>query len=156
MLRSRMRHDAKEVWLSPFLKGPMSQHFAHVVHPERRAVGLCGDGGFMMNVQELATAVQYRVPSITLVWEDGTYGLIGWKQEAAFGRTSHVALENPDLAELAAAFGAFSRRVTRAEELSGALEDAAGETERPSVIVVPVDYSENMKLTRRLGQILAH
>lgn len=129
---------------------------AKMVHPDRRVVGLCGDGGFMMNIQELATAVQYQVPSITLVWEDHGYGLIAWKQRTQFGRTSHVDFENPDLVELSRSFGAFARRVESADDFVPAMEEAAGQTTRPSVVVVPVDYSENSKLTERLGKLLAH
>ena len=129
---------------------------AKLIHPDRKVVGLCGDGGFLMNIQELATAVQYEVPSITLVWDDGGYGLMGWKQEAQYGQTSHVTLKNPDLAAVASSFGAFGRRVKSAEDLLPALREAAEEEKRPSVVVVPVDYSENMALTRRLGQVIAH
>ncbi len=129
---------------------------AKLVHPERRAVGLCGDGGFLMNVQELATAVQYEVPSITLVWEDDGYGLIAWKQEAQFGTTSHTSFRNPDLVALARSFGAFATRVESADGFTAAMEAAARETSRPSVVVVPVDYSENLKLTHRLGRLIAH
>jgi acetolactate synthase-1/2/3 large subunit len=129
---------------------------AKLVRPDLKVVGLCGDGGFLMNIQELATAVQYEIPSITLVWEDHGYGLIAWKQEDQFGKTSHVEFRNPDLVALAGSFGAFARRVESAEDFLPAMEEAAGQTNRPSVVVVPVDYSENMKLTRRLGQLLAH
>ena len=129
---------------------------AKMVHPDCKVVGLCGDGGFLMNVQELATAVQYEVPSITLVWEDHEYGLIAWKQEVQFGRTSHTSFRNPDLVALSRSFGAFARRVESAEDFLVAMEEAAAETKRPSVVVVPVDYSENVKLTDRLGKLLAH
>jgi acetolactate synthase-1/2/3 large subunit len=129
---------------------------AKMVHPDRKAVALCGDGGFLMNVQELATAVQYEIPSITLVWEDHGYGLIAWKQEMEFGKTSHTAIQNPDLVKLAESFGAFATRVEAADGLRLALDAAARETSRPSVVVVPVDYRENMKLTRRLGKLVAH
>jgi len=129
---------------------------AKMVCPDRTVVGLAGDGGFLMNVQELATAVQYRVPAIFLVWEDGTYGLIAWKQEIQYGRTSHVAFENPDFVALARSFGAFATRVERGADLTEALREAKAQNDRPSVIVVPVDYSENVKLTKRLGQLVAH
>lgn len=127
-----------------------------LVRPSSRVVGLCGDGGFLMNVQELATAVQYDVASITLVWEDGSYGLIEWKQEAEFGRSSHTRFQNPDLVKLAESFGAHAERVASAADFIPAMERAASVTDRPSVVIVPVDYSENMKLTRRLGGLVAH
>ncbi len=129
---------------------------AKMVFPQRRVVGLCGDGGFLMNVQELATAVQYRVPCVILVWEDQGYGLIEWKQENQFGKHSHTRFENPDLVRLAESFGALGLRVNEAAEFGGALEQAFGQTDRPAVVVVAVDYRENRKLTTRLGRLLAH
>jgi acetolactate synthase-1/2/3 large subunit len=127
---------------------------AKLVHPDRKVVGLCGDGGFLMNVQELATAAQYRIAVVVLVWEDSEYGLIRWKQEVSYGRHSHIHFENPDLVELSRAFGCFSRRVSTPEELRPALREAFAIGDRPSVIVVPVDYSENLKLTQRLGELV--
>jgi acetolactate synthase-1/2/3 large subunit len=117
-------------------------------------VGLCGDGGFLMNVQELATAAQYKIPIVMLVWEDSAYGLIEWKQLAQFGRSSHVHFENPNLLALAQSFGCHAQRVEAPDQLRAALRAAFAERERPSVIVVPVDYTENMKLTQRLGEIV--
>lgn len=124
--------------------------------PDCNVVGLVGDGGFLMNVQELATAAQYRVPTTILIWEDGGYGLIRWKQQAQFGKSSHVEFENPDLVALAEAFGCLAIRVGAADELVPALKEAFAETERPTVIIVPVDYAENMKLTERLGELISH
>lgn len=129
---------------------------AKMVRPERTVLALCGDGGFLMNLQELATAVQYRVAAITLVWEDDAYGLIAWKQAAEHGRTSHTEFRNPDLVETARAFGAFATRVESADALLPALRAAQAETERPSVVVVRVDYGENLRLTERLGELVAH
>ncbi|MGH9157358.1 MAG: thiamine pyrophosphate-dependent enzyme [Acidimicrobiales bacterium] len=128
---------------------------AKLTHPDRRVVALQGDGGFLMNVQELATAVQYGVAAVQLVWEDSAYGLIEWKQMAGYGRTSHTSFVNPDLVALGRAFGAHARRVGSAAELRPALAEAFAAEDLPSVIVVPVDYSENMLLTRRLGEMLA-
>ncbi len=127
---------------------------AKLVYPDRNVVGLMGDGGFLMNVQELATAAQYKVANVVMVWEDSEYGLIRWKQEAEFGKHSHIHFENPDLVELSRAFGCFSRRVNAPAELRPALREAFAVRDRPSVIVVPVDYSENMKLTERLGELV--
>ncbi|MDJ0764732.1 MAG: acetolactate synthase large subunit [Myxococcota bacterium] len=129
---------------------------AKLTYPNRNAVGLCGDGGFLMNIQELATAVQYRVPAVIMVWEDGGYGLIEWKQQTHYGKTSHVKFDNPDLIALAESFGARGIAVTSADGLRPALEAGFAETERPTVISVKVDYSENQKLTTRLGRLLAH
>ena len=129
---------------------------AKLVHPDRRVVGLSGDGGFMMNVQELGTAVQYNIPSVHLIWEDGRFGLIEWKQMNAFGRSSHVEFTNPDFVKLAESFGAFGIRVESADQFPDAMEQAFAQTDRPSVVVVPVDHRENLELTHRLGNLVAH
>jgi acetolactate synthase-1/2/3 large subunit len=124
------------------------------LHPERNVVALCGDGGFLMNVQDLITAVRYGAPITVLVWEDHKYGLIEWKQEDAFGKSSHIDLLNPDLIALAEAFGCQAIRVESVEGFANALNRAFAEKACPTVIVAPVDYGENMKLTRRLGEII--
>ena len=129
---------------------------AKMVNPEKKVVGLCGDGGFLMNVQEIATAVKYKIPAVILIWEDGEYGLITWKQENQFGRHSHTEFTNPDLVELSKSFGAYSEKVESADGFIPAMQRAFAETDRPSVIIVPVDYSENKKLTERLGRLLSH
>jgi acetolactate synthase I/II/III large subunit len=124
------------------------------LHPEKNVVALCGDGGFIMGIQAVPTAVRYKTAITLLVWEDDCYGLIKWKQEAAYHEHSHINLDNPDLAQVAESFGCLAIRITKADELKSALQAAFQETERPTVIVVPVDYNENMKLTKRLGKIL--
>ncbi len=129
---------------------------AKLVHPDRNVVALSGDGGFLMNVQELSTAVQHGVAPVNVVWEDGEYGLIRWKQEISYGRHSHTELANPDLVKLSEAFGCSAVRIESADQLRPALREAFAVTDRPSVIVVPVDYRENMKLTQRLGQEMPH
>ena len=129
---------------------------AKKLYPEKNVVGLAGDGGFLMNVQELATAVQYKIPATFLVWEDGGYGLIEWKQAQHFGKTSHTHFTNPDLVRLAQSFGCRGIRIQTADELKPALAQAFGQTDAPTVVVVPVDYSENLRLTRRLGELTCH
>ena len=129
---------------------------AKLAMPDRRVVGLSGDGGFMMNVQEIATAVQYKIPCVFLVWKDDGFGLIEWKQLNQFGRSAFVRFENPDLVALAEAFGARGMAVTSAEEFERTMIEALETRDRPTVVVVPVDYSENRKLTERLGRLLAH
>ena len=128
---------------------------AKMVHPDRNVVAVQGDGGFMMNVQELATAAMYDVPCVQVVWEDGEYGLIKWKQTIGFGQSSHTKFENPDFVKLGEAFGCFVRRIETADDFRPALREAFAQTDRPSLIIVPVDYRENMLLTERCGQILA-
>ncbi|CAN5861953.1 acetolactate synthase large subunit [soil metagenome] len=129
---------------------------AKLVHPERRVLALQGDAGFMMNVQELATAVEQRVAAVQLIWEDSGFGLIEWKQMVNLGRSSHTRFRNPDLVALGEAFGAHAERVTEPDGLRPALRRAFDVADRPSVVVVPVDYRENLKLTERLGGVLAH
>lgn len=126
------------------------------LHPEKTVVALCGDGGFMMSIQALVTAVQYQTPIIILVWEDDYYGLIKWKQEMMYKQFSHVELVNPDLASVAKAFGANARRICKADELAPTLQQVKKDNSGPTVIVIPVDYTENMKLTERLGALVSH
>lgn len=126
------------------------------LNPEKTVVALCGDGGFIMSIQALVTAVQYQTPIIVIIWEDDYYGLIKWKQEMAYHESSHVELVNPDLANVAKSFGCNTRRIYQAEELLPTLEQVKKDNSGPTVIVLPVDYSENMKLTERLGNIVSH
>jgi acetolactate synthase-1/2/3 large subunit len=125
---------------------------AKLSFPDRRVLAICGDGGFMMNVQELETAVRLKLPLVILIWTDSQYGLIRWKQESHFGKSSHIDFDNPDFVKLAEAFGAIGLRVTRTEDLPGVLSEALN-ADRPVVIDCPVDYAENMALSRRLGEI---
>ena len=109
-----------------------------------------------MNVQDLITAVRYQWPITVLLWVDNQYGLIKWKQEAGFGKHSNIDLVNPDFVKLAEAFGCQALEVSSAEELAPALQKAFAEQTKPSVVIVPVDYDENMKLTKRLGELICH
>ena len=120
--------------------------------PSRHVVAICGDGGFMMSIQALATGVQLKLPFVVVLWEDDYYGLIKWKQEMAYHTFSHVHLDNPDLAKLAEACGCHSVAIKKAEEFASELKKALAIKDRPSVIVVPVDYSENMKLFHHLHE----
>ena len=116
---------------------------AGLLDPGRTALALVGDAGFLMNVQELETAVRLGVPLVALVWRDDEYGLIRWHQMAEFGRPSHIAFGNPDLVKLAESFGAAGYRVEAADELVPALEEAIA-AGRPAVVDCPIDYSENL------------
>ncbi|MAZ77262.1 MAG: acetolactate synthase large subunit [Legionellaceae bacterium] len=126
------------------------------IHPDKNAVAIVGDGGFIMSIQALVTAVQYKAPITVLVWEDHFYGLIKWKQEAAYHKMSHVELKNPDLVALAKSFGCHSEKLESTDQLLPALKASFEKKDKPTVLVVPVDYSENMKLTEHLGKILSH
>jgi hypothetical protein len=125
---------------------------AKYAYPDRRALAICGDGAFMMNVQDLETAVREKKDIVVMVWEDSQYGLIRWKQTAHYGKWSHIDFTNPDFVMLAESFGMKGIRVTNAEELPGALEEAFT-CGRSALIVLPIDYSENMKLTAALKEI---
>jgi len=125
---------------------------ANLVFSDRRILGIAGDGGFMMNVQEMETARRLDSDIVMMVWEDGGYGLIAWKQENAFDRHTDLAFGNPNWLELANAFGWHGHYVNRSIDLKDVLETAFTES-GPSLVVVPIDYRENRILTERLGEI---
>jgi acetolactate synthase-1/2/3 large subunit len=127
---------------------------AKLSFPERRVVAVTGDGGFLMNSQELETAVRLALSLVVLVWRDNGYGVIRWKQQLRFGRTSAVEFGNPDLVQYARSFGAIGYRVAEPSELGAVLEEAL-KSKVPAVIDCPVDYAENLRLTERL-QALPH
>jgi acetolactate synthase-1/2/3 large subunit len=126
---------------------------AKLVNPDRRVLAVCGDAGFMMNVQEMETAKRLGTNIVVMVWEDRSYGLIEWKQEIEFGKHFDLSFENPDFMKLADAFGWRGYRAVNARELRGALEEAF-DCGDPALVVVPIDYGENRKLTKRLGNIV--
>ena len=125
---------------------------AALVHPDRRILAICGDAGFLMNVQEMETARRLNLNFTVMVWEDHSYGLIKWKQSNHFGRHTDLDFGNPDWMKLADAFGWNGHHVTRSRDLAGALEASFAEP-GPSLVVVPIDYRENALLTKRLGDI---
>jgi acetolactate synthase-1/2/3 large subunit len=126
---------------------------AKLLDPQRRVVAVVGDGGFLMNVQELETAARLELPVVVLIFRDDAYGVIRWKQLTRYGRESGVAFGNPDFVALARSFGWDGVRVEAADELLPALQGAlAGR--RPCLLDVPVDYRENLRLTERLGQLV--
>ncbi|MGJ8670717.1 MAG: acetolactate synthase large subunit [Oceanococcus sp.] len=127
---------------------------AKLACPDKRVMAICGDAGFMMNVQDLETAVRLKLPITFMVWVDGEYGLIKWKQQNSFnGEHSELNFGNPNWEKLAEAFGMWGRELNLASELPGALEQAFAQ-DGPSLIAVPVEYAENRKLTERLGQLV--
>ena len=126
---------------------------AKLVHPDRKVVAVSGDGGFLMNVQELETARRLGLAVVCVVFHDDAYNLTQWKQQTRFGRASGATFSNPDFVELAHAFGAKGYRVTAARDLRPMLAEALAAA-GPSIIDVPVDYRENARLTARLGQIV--
>jgi len=125
---------------------------AGIVHPERRVLGIAGDAGFLMNVQEMETARRINSKITMMVWEDHAYGLIAWKQETHFGHHTDLAFGNPDWAKLAESFGWNGHIVDRSADLVKTLEAALDEA-GPSLVVIPIDYRENALLTKKLGEI---
>ena len=125
---------------------------ASIVHPDRRILALCGDAGFLMNLQEMETAKRLGSNIVVLVWEDNAYGLIEWKQQTHFGRHTDLAFSNPDWNQLAKAFGWHGHYVSRSADFADTL-DKAFEERGPSLVVIPIDYRENLLLTKKLGEL---
>jgi acetolactate synthase-1/2/3 large subunit len=125
---------------------------ADLVLPQQRILAICGDGGFLMNVQEMETARRLNSNIVVMVWEDREYGLISWKQQTQFGSHTDLSFNNPDWLKLAAAFGWKGHLVANSKDLITVLEQAFNEA-GPSLVVIPIDYRENIKLTERLGDI---
>jgi acetolactate synthase I/II/III large subunit len=123
---------------------------AKLVDRSRKVVTVSGDGGFLMNCQELETAVRLRTAVVNVVWENGQFGSIAWKQDKKFGRHFDVGFGNPDFVKLAESFGMPAWRCANAEEFSGRLQTALT-LDLPSLIVVPIDYSVDVAISRELG-----
>ena len=126
---------------------------AKLAHPERTALTVTGDAGFLMNCQEIETALRIGTPIIILIWNDSEYGLIHWHQLRHFGRPSHITFNNPDFVKFAESFGAKGYRVEAADQLVPTLKQAIAD-DTVVIIDCPVDYSENMKLTEKLGNLV--
>jgi acetolactate synthase-1/2/3 large subunit len=126
---------------------------AKLAQPDQVAVAVTGDAGFLMNCQEIETAVRLNLALIVLVWNDQEYGLIKWKQMNQFGRESHIQFANPDFIKFAESFGAKGYRINHTDELLPTLKQAIADN---CVVIIdcPVDYSENLKLTEQLGQMV--
>lgn len=125
---------------------------AKLVRPEQKVVAVTGDGGFMMNCQELETALRIGTPFVTLIFNDNGYGLIGWKQFTQFGETNFIDFSNPDFVKFAESMGLKGYRVESAEDLIPTLKTALAQ-DVPAVIDCPVDYAENLKLSQKSGDL---
>ena len=123
-----------------------------LARPEAKVLAVVGDGAFLMNSQEIETAVRERIPLVVLIWDDGGYGLIEWKMDLELGAHYYVRFGNPDVVTYAESFGAKGYRITSAAELLPTLQ-AALDDDGVSLICCPVDYSENLRLTDRLGEL---
>ncbi len=125
---------------------------AKLVHPDKNIVAVTGDGGFMMNCQELETALRVGTNFVTLIFNDNGYGLIGWKQINQFGSSSFVDFGNPDFVKFAESMGLKGYRVKSADDLMPTLKEAL-EQDVPTVIDCPVDYSENIRFSQKAGDL---
>jgi acetolactate synthase-1/2/3 large subunit len=122
--------------------GLPSAMMSAMLYPRRRVMAVCGDGGFMMNSQELETAIRLRLDIVVLILEDGKYGMIRWKQEIDGFEDFGLNFGNPDFVKYAEAYGAKGTRICTPDELRPTLEDAFQQG-GVHVVVVPIDYSEN-------------
>ncbi|OKH27484.1 acetolactate synthase large subunit [Chroogloeocystis siderophila] len=125
---------------------------AKLIYPHRKIVAATGDGGFMMNCQELETALRVGTPFVTLIFNDGGYGLIEWKQRNQFGSSSFVHFGNPDFVKLAESMGLKGYRVEATIDFIPILKTALAQ-DVPAVIDCPVDYQENYRFTQRAGEL---
>ena len=128
---------------------------AKMAFPDRKILSVNGDAGFFMNVQDLETAVRLKINVVAVVWLDGSYGLIKWKQQIHFeGRHSELRFQNPNFELLANSLKMWGKEIQTCEEFIPSLNEAFNQ-EGPAIIGVPVDYDENMRLTERLGNVSA-
>jgi acetolactate synthase-1/2/3 large subunit len=124
---------------------------AKIVHPDCHVVTVSGDGGFLMNVQELETAVRLKTPIVNVVWENSQFGSIVWKQDRKFGSHFGTDFTNPDFVKLAESFGLAAWRCESVDDFARHLSHAMS-LDRPSLIVLPIDYSIDVAISEELGE----
>jgi len=127
---------------------------AKLAYPDKAVVAVTGDAGFMMNSQEIETALRCNAPVVILIWNDSQYGLIEWKQQRRFGRSAYIDFKNPNFVDYAKSFGAQGVRIESADQLLPALQTAL-KNNTVTIIDCPVDYSQNDRLTELLGNVLS-
>ncbi len=125
---------------------------AKLVAPKQRVVAVTGDGGFMMNCQELETALRIGTPFVTIIFNDGGYGLIEWKQQNQMGNSAFIKFGNPDFVKFAESMGLKGYRIESTADFVPMLKTAL-EQEVPSVIDCRVDYRENLRFTQKAGEL---
>ena len=125
---------------------------AKIARPEAKVLVATGDGSFLMNSQEIETALRLRLPFVILVWVDDAYGLISWKMDMEIGHDVDTRFGNPDFVAYAESFGAKGYRISSADELLPRLRAALAD-DTVSVIACPVDYTANTELIRTLGDL---
>jgi len=126
---------------------------AKIAKPRARIVAVTGDGGFLMNIQELETAKRLGLDFVVVVFNDQRYGAIEWKQVVRFGGSFGASFKNPDFVKLAESFGATGYRIKNATEFYSTLEEALSH-DGCHIIDVPVDFNENLLLTKQLGEFI--
>ncbi|QWF83829.1 acetolactate synthase large subunit [Amycolatopsis sp. CA-230715] len=125
---------------------------AKIACPDAKVLVATGDGAFLMNSQEIETALRLNLPMVILIWVDDAYGLISWKMDLDIGHNVDTAFGNPDFVAYAESFGAVGHRITAAEQLLPTLREALA-ADTVSVIACPVDYRANLELIESLGDI---
>jgi acetolactate synthase-1/2/3 large subunit len=125
---------------------------AKVARPDVRVLVATGDGGFLMNSQEIETALRERIHMVILIWVDDAYGLISWKMDLEIGHHVDTTFGNPDFVAYAESFGAVGYQITSPDQLLPTLQTALA-ADTVSVIACPVDYSANLELIRSLGEL---
>jgi acetolactate synthase-1/2/3 large subunit len=125
---------------------------AKIARPEAKVLVATGDGSFLMNSQEIETALRLKIPMVVLIWDDNAYGLISWKMDLEIGHNVDTRFTNPDFVAYAESFGAKGYRINAADELLPTLRRAL-EDDTVSIIDCPVDYSANSDLIAALGEL---
>lgn len=125
---------------------------AKIARPESKVLVATGDGAFLMNSQEIETALRCKTPFVILIWDDNAFGLISWKMDLEIGHNVETKFANPDFVAYAESFGAKGYRITSAAELLPTLRQAL-QDDTVSVIACPVDYSANSALIASLGEL---
>jgi acetolactate synthase-1/2/3 large subunit len=116
---------------------------AQLARPNQKVVAMCGDAGFLMNVQEIETAVRLKLPVIAIIWCDSEFGMISLKQIDEFGKSAFTRFNNPNFVKLAQSFGAIGYEVKSTSEFRNILGKAKESTDLPVIISIRVDYSLN-------------
>jgi acetolactate synthase-1/2/3 large subunit len=125
---------------------------AKIARPDQKVLVATGDGAFLMNSQEIETALREHIAMVILIWVDDAYGLISWKMDLELGHDVDTTFGNPDFVAYAESFGATGYCITSADELLPTLQTALA-ADAVTVIACPVDYAANLELIRSLGEL---
>ncbi len=125
---------------------------ASLSNNKKKIFAICGDAGFLMNLQEMETAKRMRSDFVAIIWEDKSYGLIKWKQQAEFGKSTDLDFDNPQWEQLAQSFNWNYIYENDSSKITKRLNETEG-LKGPTLFVIPIDYSENEKLTDFLGSL---